>query len=181
MRINNAACALGRARPCSQFSRVRTLVRYLFLLVLLPFIGRMFVMIWKPANVRDRIAERIRRTRRRDVFVRDDFADFGAYDVIGRELRKLVGAGLLVQVGYGLYARAKRSVLSGKPIPSVPLIEIGYQALRRLGHSPKPSPAALDYIAGRTMQVPAGDRIAVSGARVRRRIVFGSRIIEYAK
>src|ERR1700678_860042 len=72
-----------------------------------------------------------------------------------RALRKRVGAGLLVQVGYGLYARAKRSVLSGKPIPSVPLIEIGYQALRRLGHSPKPSPAALDYIEGRTMQVTA--------------------------
>jgi len=30
MRINNAACALGRARPCSQFSRVRTLVRRYF-------------------------------------------------------------------------------------------------------------------------------------------------------
>jgi hypothetical protein len=48
-------------------------------------------MIGKPANVRDRIADRICRTRRRDVFVRDDFADFGAYDVVGRELRKLGG------------------------------------------------------------------------------------------
>jgi hypothetical protein len=44
-------------------------------------------MIGKPANVRDRIADRIRRTGRRDVFVRDDFADFGAYDVVGCELR----------------------------------------------------------------------------------------------
>ena len=85
----------------------------------------------KPITVRDRIADRIRRTRKTDVFLRDDFADFGAYDVVGRELRKLVGAGMLVQVGYGLYARAKRSVLSGKPIPVAPLIGIGYQALRR--------------------------------------------------
>ncbi len=112
--------------------------------------------------------------------MRDDFADFGAYDVVGRELRKLAGEGLLVKVGYGLYARAKRSVLSGKPIPSAPLIEIGYQALRRLGHSPKPSQAAVDYMEGRTMQVPAGDRIAVSGARVKRRIAFGTRVIEYS-
>jgi hypothetical protein len=87
-------------------------------------------------------------------------------DVAGRELRKLAGEGLLVKVGYGLYARAKRSVLSGKPIPSAPLIEMGYQVLRRLGHSPKPSQAALDYIEGRTMQVPASDRIAVSGGRL---------------
>jgi hypothetical protein len=137
-------------------------------------------MIRKPAAIRDRIAERIRRTRKTDVFLRDDFADFGAYDVVGRELRKLVGEGVLVQVGYGLYARAKRSVLSGKPIPAAPLIGIGYQSLRRLGYSPKPSQAALDYIEGRTMQVPAGDRIAVPGARVKRKIAFGSRVIEYA-
>jgi len=139
----------------------------------------MFVMNRNPATIRDRIAERIRRTRRTDVFVRDDFAAFGAYDVVGRELRKLVGEGFLVQVGYGLYARAKRSVLSGKPIPSAPLIEIGYQALRRLGYSPKPSQAALDYMEGRTMQVPAGDRIAVPGGRVIRKIAFGPRVIEY--
>jgi len=133
----------------------------------------------KSITVRDRIVDRIRRTRKTDVFLRDDFADFGAYDVVGRELRKLVGAGMLVQVGYGLYARAKRSVLSGKPIPVAPLIGIGYQALRRLGYSPKPSQAALDYIERRTMQVPAGDRIAVPGARVRRKIAFGPRVIEY--
>ena len=137
-------------------------------------------MTRKPATIRDRIAMRIRRTRRTDVFVRDDFADFGAHDVVGRELRKLAGEGLLVKVGYGLYERARRSVLSGKPIPSAPLIEIGYQALRRLGHSPKPSQAAVDYMEGRTMQVPAGDRISVSGARVKRRIAFGTRVIEYS-
>ncbi len=114
------------------------------------------------------------------MFLRDDFAGFATYDVIGRELRKLVKEGVLVQVGYGLYARAKQSVLSGKPIPSAPLIAIGYQALRRLGYSPQPGPAALAYIQGRTMQVPAGDCIAVPGARVKRRIAFGPRVIEYA-
>ncbi len=134
----------------------------------------------KPATVRDRIADRIRRTRKTDVFLRDDFAGFASYDVVGRELRKLVKGGVLVQVGYGLYARAKPSVLSGKPIPAAPLIGIGYQALRRLGHLPQPSPAARDYIEGRTMQVPAGDRIEVPGARVKRRIAFGPRVIEYA-
>lgn len=147
--------------------------------MLLRFTRRMFVS-WKSPTIRDCIAKRIRRTRRTPIFVRDDFADFGAYDVVGRELRKLAGEDLLVKVGYGLYARAKRSVLSGEPIPSAPLIEIGYQAFRRLGHSPKPRQAALDYIEGSTMQVPAGDRIAVSGARVKRRIAFGPRVIKYS-
>jgi hypothetical protein len=141
----------------------------------------MFVMIGKPATVRNRISERVRRTRKTDVFLRDDFGDLGAYDVVGRELRKLVGEGLLVQVGYGLYARAKRSALSDKPIPAAPLIEIGYQALRRLGHSPEPSRAALDYIEGCTTQVPAGDQIVVPGGRVQRKIAFGPRVIEYSQ
>jgi hypothetical protein len=48
-------------------------------------------MIRKPATIQDRIAGRVRRTRRTDVFLRDDFGDFGAYRVVGRELRKLVG------------------------------------------------------------------------------------------
>jgi hypothetical protein len=133
----------------------------------------------KSTTIRRRIAERIRRTRKTDVFLRQDFANLGAYDVIGRELRRLVRDGTLVQVGYGLYARAKPSVLSGKPIPVTPLIDIGYQALRRLGYSPTPSKAALGYIEGRTTQVPAGDRISVPGARVKRRIAFGPRVIEY--
>ena len=136
-------------------------------------------MTRKPLTIRDRIAERIRRTRKTDVFLREDFAAFGAYDVVGRELRKLVSEGLLVQVGYGLYARAKPSVLSGKPIPVTPLIDIGFQALRRLGYSPQPTRAALDYIERRTTQVPAGGRIAVPGARVKRKIAFGPRVIEY--
>lgn len=133
----------------------------------------------KPATVRDRIAERIRRTRRTDVFLREDFAEFASYDVVGRELRRLVREGMLVQVGYGLYVRAKPSVLSGKPIPAVPLIDIGYQALRRLGHAPQPPQAVREYNEGRTTQVPAGDRIAVPGGRVSRKIAFGPRSIEY--
>ena len=151
------------------------------MLGLLAILGRMFApMTRKSVTIRNRIAERIRRTRKTDVFLRQDFANLGAYDVVGRELRKLVRAGVLVQVGYGLYVRAKPSVLSGKPIPVTPLIDIGYQALRRLGYSPRPSKVALDYIEGRTTQVPAGDRIAVPGARVKRRIAFGPRVIEYA-
>jgi Transcriptional regulator, AbiEi antitoxin len=59
----------------------------------------------------------IERGRQTGFFLREDFADLGAYDVMGRELRKLVRDGALVRVGYGLYARAKRSVLSGIPIP----------------------------------------------------------------
>lgn len=133
----------------------------------------------KLVTVRSRMIERIRRTRKTDVFLRADFADFGNYDVVGRELQRLVRDEVLVRVGYGLYARAKPSILSGQPIPARPLIDIGYQALRRLGHDPQPPSAVQDYNAGRSTQVPAGDRVSVPGGRVRRKITFGSRVVEY--
>ena len=42
------------------------------------------------------------------VFVRQDFEDIGGYDQVGRILRQLIQKGLLINIGYGVYARAKK-------------------------------------------------------------------------
>lgn len=52
-----------------------------------------------------------------DVFLRTDFAGFGSEAQVSRALRHLVEAGVLVKLGVGVYAKAKRSALSGQPIP----------------------------------------------------------------
>ena len=59
-----------------------------------------------------RIAERITR-KKDDVFLRRDFEDLGGYDQVGRALRRLTAKGRLVRIGYGLYARAVPSPLTG--------------------------------------------------------------------
>ena len=62
----------------------------------------------RPKNLETRILKRLARTRG-DVFLRDDFSDFGSYDQVGHVLRHLVRTGQLVKIGYGLYARAAQT------------------------------------------------------------------------
>ena len=65
------------------------------------------------------MVDRIKRTvanRHADVFVRADFMTFGSPAQVGRALTELQSQGVLVKLGVGVYAKAKPSVLSGKPI-----------------------------------------------------------------
>src|SRR6186713_2663648 len=117
-----------------------------------------------------RLSARIAR-KRRDVFLRADFADLGGYDQVGRALRQLVRAGRLLKIGLGLYARARPSLLDGTPTPVKGLRALVDEALRRLGIATAPTRLEQDYIAGKTTQVPAGRRVAVN-KRVRRNIGF---------
>ena len=50
------------------------------------------------------------------VFLRDDFEDMGGYDQVGRALRDLARKGVLVRVGYGLYAKATASMFNDEII-----------------------------------------------------------------
>src|SRR5690349_12831146 len=88
------------------------------------------------------------------VFVREDFKDLGGYDQIGRVLKELVRAGKIIKIGYGLYAKAKKSSLTGKIVPVAPLPTLAKEALERLGVETAPSSLEREYSAGRTTQVP---------------------------
>lgn len=126
-------------------------------------------------SIADRIAQRIARSKR-NVFLRADFASFGSYDAVGRALRQAADAGKLVQIGYGLYARAERSPFSGKPAPVVGIKRLATEALDRLGKTVTVSSQSKDYNSGRSTQVPTGRTIAVKD-RVRRRIGYDGKYV----
>ena len=113
-----------------------------------------------------------------NVFVREDFEDLGGYDQIGRVLRELAREGKLVKIGYGLYAKTKKSALTGAVIPAAPLPALAKEALERLKVEFAPSTLELEYNAGRTTQVPTGRQIAVKG-RISRKIGYGGAMISY--
>jgi hypothetical protein len=112
------------------------------------------------------------------VFLRTDFADLGSYAQVGRVLRAFVGQGKLVKIGYGLYAKAKTSALTGQVVPAAPLPTLANEALARLGIETAPSCLEKAYQAGQTRQVPTGRLIAVKG-RVRRKIGWGGACIYF--
>lgn len=122
------------------------------------------------SSIAELIAQRVRRSRR-NVFVRSDFDEFGSYDAVGRALRQQVQSGGLVQIGYGLYAKAEPSPLTGKPAPIVGIRTLASEAIRRLGKSVEPSRFDTAYNSGRSTQVPTGRTLIVK-ARIRRRIGY---------
>lgn len=121
-------------------------------------------------TISDRIQRRIARSRR-NVFLRSDFAELGSYDAVGRAIRQVEKDGRLVQIGYGLYAKAERSPLTGKPAPLVGIRKLATEALRRLGKTVAASSFDTLYKTGQSTQVPTGRTLAVK-ERVKRRIGY---------
>lgn len=88
--------------------------------------------------------------------------------------------GKLMKIGYGLYARAEASPLSGKTIPTKDLPALGAEALKRLNVEMAPYSTAQAYNAGLTTQVPTGRVIGVKG-RVSRKIGYDGKYVTFER
>lgn len=135
-------------------------------------------MLMKPDTLEARLQKRIAR-KQSDVFLRADFEDLGGYDQIGRVLRDLVRKGQLLKLGYGVYARAIKSPLSGKPMPPKGLATVA-EAVERLGVKTAPTRLERDYNAGRTTQVPTGRVIGIQG-RLRRKLGYNGIALSFER
>jgi len=130
------------------------------------------------------IEERVKRSIARSadwVFLRTDFDKFGGYDQVGRVLRSLVRKGRLVKAGYGVYVKARASSYTGTPIPVLSLIEIGLEALSKLGIEADVGRSAKAYMEGKTTQMPMATVVNVGKSRVSRRIGFGKQSVRYER
>lgn len=98
-----------------------------------------------------------------DVFLRADFDQLGGYDQVGRALRELVADGKLLKIGYGLYAKARISSITGKRMLASAggFKAVSEQALERLGVAWQPSDELVRYNKGETTQVPVNAKVIV--------------------
>ena len=112
------------------------------------------------------------------VFLRRDFKDLGGYNQVGRVLRQLVQKELLINIGYGLYARIHQSPFTGEMLPDKPLPELGREALKKLGFKVVQTTAERLYNERKSTQVPTGRKIGIQGQkRISRRIGYdGKRV-----
>lgn len=131
-------------------------------------------------NITDRIRRSVR-GRTDLVFRPADFLAFGSEASLKRALKALTSAGVLVRLGVGIYAKAKPSVISGKPIPVQPLEVLGPQVLIKLGVYPRQSLQTAEYNAGRTTQVPTGIIVNVGKQRISRKIGFNGKFLQYER
>jgi hypothetical protein len=124
----------------------------------------------KPKTLRARIEGRIARKKGEDVFLPREFADLGGETQVARALHGLVRDGRLVRLGYGVYARAVISRLSGEALLYAPggLGGAARQALDKLGVKWEPGEWERAYNERRSTQIPARPALRVKGRFSRR-------------
>lgn len=120
-------------------------------------------------TLRERIAARILR-KQGDVFLPHDFADLGSRTQVVRALRALVREKHLVRLGYGVYARAAISPLTGQPILAAKngFVDAARQVLDRLGVTWEPGELERAYNDGSITQVPINAVVRVKGRFARK-------------
>lgn len=128
------------------------------------------------------IVDRIKRSvanRNDGVFLRVEFERFGSPAQVGRALTQLTNEGTLVRLGVGVYAKAKPSVLTGRPIPARPLEVLAPEVLKKLGIAVLPSRLTQDYNAGRSTQLPSGIVLNTGKRRIARKLSFNGKAVQY--
>ncbi|MBB2486827.1 S-adenosylhomocysteine hydrolase [Mitsuaria sp. WAJ17] len=131
-------------------------------------------------RLKTRIKRHLERTQS-PVLLRRELKGLGSETQLSAALKSLLAEGVIVRIGVGVYAIAKVSVLSGKPIPTHPLEVLAPLALRKLGVRVEEPYRSRDYNAGRTTQVPTGLVINTGGRRVTRKIGFNGKFVEYER
>jgi hypothetical protein len=120
-------------------------------------------------TLKSTILTKIRRSKKM-VFLRPDFERLAGYDQVGRTLKELTREGRLIRIGYGLYAKARPNVFTGKPMIDAErgFEQVALEALKRLKIDWTYGPAMKAYQQGGT-QIPAKLEVVI-GQRFHRRI-----------
>jgi len=129
----------------------------------------------RPNTLRGKIEARIARRKGEDVFLTREFSDLGGEDQVLRVLRAIVREGQLVRLGYGVYGRAFKSSLTGKPVlrSTDGFIGAARQALDKLGVKWDLTEAQRAYKEGRSTQIPINPVVRVKG-RFSRHLRYGN-------
>ncbi|MFQ2238215.1 DUF6088 family protein [Aeromonas dhakensis] len=134
-------------------------------------------LIMRVMSIVERVEQRIKRSKR-DVFLRQDFDDLGGYDQVGRALRQMCDKGLLMKVGYGIYAKARRNRINGRLMVASPggPDAVIIAALDRLKVPYELSGLTAAYASGVSTQIPATMQVKVKPQkRFSRKLKIGSR------
>lgn len=131
---------------------------------------------------RMKLEERLLRSikqRDSDVVLRAELVKMGSSSQLSEALKALQDRGVLVRIGTGVYARTRRSSITGAVIPAGSLETLATEALKKMGVDVKASKAAVEYNSRRTTQLP-GTFVANTGRRkIRRKISVGGRSVVY--
>lgn len=130
--------------------------------------------------LKDRIKEIITESKDK-VFLRKEFGGMGSYRQVSRALQELVGDGLLIKSGYGIYVKARKSSITGNPIADVSIEQVGFTVMSKLGVSADIGCSARSYRDGLTTQIPMAIVLDIGKSRIKRKITVGKKEVQYEK
>lgn len=112
---------------------------------------------------------------KKEVFIRSDFKKIADYDQVGRALKELVSDGELIRVGYGLYAKARKNRISGKPMVAAVggFRQVAEESLKRLKVKWDYDSATKSYQKG-SNQIPTKNIEIATTDRFNRQISLGN-------
>jgi hypothetical protein len=126
--------------------------------------GRILLSIQQPAG---------------NIVLRAELAGMGSASQVSQALRALQAKGVLVRIGTGVYAKTRKSSVTGATIPAGRLDTLAVETFKKLGVSLKHSRAVAEYNAGKTTQLPGAFVVNTGQRRIYRKIVVGGRSVEY--
>lgn len=114
-----------------------------------------------------------------NVILRQELLGLGSASQITEALKALQASSVIVRIGTGVYAKTRRSSVTGAMIPAGSLETLGVEALRKLRVPVAPGKAAAAYNAGATTQIPGVFIVNTGRQRISRRISVGGRTLKY--
>lgn len=129
-----------------------------------------------------KLEERLSRAvkqRKSDVILRAELSDMASPARLSAALKDLQDKGVLVRIGYGVYARTRRSSVTGATIPAGSLETLATQALQKMRVDVAAGKAATEYNARKTTQLPGSFVVNTGRRRITRKISVGGRSVVY--
>lgn len=131
-------------------------------------------------SLKNRIEKKLTESKDK-VFLRNEFSDMGGYRQVSRALQELVGDGLLIKSGYGIYVKTRKSSITGNPITDISIEQIGFAVMSKLGVNADIGRSARFYRDGLSTQIPMATILDIGKSRIKRKITVGKREIRYEK
>lgn len=129
-------------------------------------------------TLEQKIKYRISRSKSAVFFIRD-FSDLSDSAQVSRALCSLEKQEKVQRISRGIYAKTKKSNLTGKTITLKPISSLARDALEKLGVEVVTTTGFDKYNQGKTTQIPLGRQIAVKNSRVSRKFEDKGRKVTY--
>lgn len=129
-----------------------------------------------------KLADRLQRAIKRrpgNVIFRSEITTLGSATQLTDALNSLLKKGIIVRIGLGIYAKTRKSSVTGAQVPAGSLETLATEALGKMGVLFSAGRAAAAYNSGTTTQLPGSFFVDTGNRRISRKIEVGGRRLAY--